>query len=322
MTSSELHTLQLLAQEMRDYASQTELYWLQELKRIMPDLQHQTVLESEIVTFYSPFRNVVIDIISCQHDHPDAYWLAWKRKENFKLNYHYLSLEEERISKDTNFAYQEINKLLAQSLLIKVCGMRVPENIEAVMNLKPDMLGFIHYSPSKRDVGQQFTIPTLPDTIRKVGVFVNESTENIELACTKNNINTLQLHGKESVEQCNKLKEKGYFIIKVFSVDDDFNFAETLPYLAVADLFLFDTKGKEHGGNGVTFNWDVLEKYHEQKPMLLSGGIGVNEAKKVLSMDLLKLNIAGIDVNSAFEISPANKNIDLLKELFESYNRI
>ena len=188
---------------------------------------------------------------------------------------------------------------------LKICGMKNPQNILEVSQLLPDYLGFIFYEKSSRYF--EGTIPELPKSIKKVGVFVDENEENIIKKIEKYDLNLLQLHGKESPELCAKL-QKLVPVIKVFSVDDDFNFQELDKYETACDYFLFDTKGKLHGGNGVTFNWEILKNYKSSKPLFLSGGIGLEEIDKIKKLDL---PIFAIDINSKFEIEPGLKNIIL-----------
>ncbi|MFD0835382.1 phosphoribosylanthranilate isomerase [Mariniflexile aquimaris] len=105
-------------------------------------------------------------------------------------------------------------------------------------------------------------------------------------------------------------------IIKVFSIKDEFNFEVLKPYEAVCNYFLFDTKGKLPGGNGYTFDWNVLNNYPSTKPFFLSGGIGLEEVDKLqkfIQSPASKFCYA-IDVNSKFEIEPGLKNIELLQE--------
>jgi phosphoribosylanthranilate isomerase len=112
------------------------------------------------------------------------------------------------------------------------------------------------------------------------------------------------------------LKSSGVKVIKVFSIKDTFDFSVLKPYEDVCDFFLFDTKGKLPGGNGYTFNWDILKKYPSTKPYFLSGGIGLDQIenlKEFQKNDASKYCYA-IDVNSKFEIKPGLKNIELLKE--------
>ncbi|MDG2431116.1 phosphoribosylanthranilate isomerase [Flavobacterium sp.] len=201
---------------------------------------------------------------------------------------------------------------------LKICGMKYPENILEVAQLKPDYMGFIFWEKSSRYFDGQ--IPELPKSIKKTGVFVNESIANIIEIIIKNNLQAVQLHGKESVDFCLNLKSELNLhnqteieIIKVFSVADDFDFERLKPFENVCDYFLFDTKGKLPGGNGTTFDWNVLKHYPSSKPFFLSGGIGLEEAQAV--HDILKTNLPvyAIDVNSKFEIEPGLKNAKLLR---------
>ncbi len=191
---------------------------------------------------------------------------------------------------------------------IKICGMKYPENILAVSHLLRDYLGFIFYKKSARYFDGE--IPAIRTSIKKVGVFVNATFDQILTAIKKHNLDLIQLHGNESPEFCHSFRKEKVEIIKVFSVDDDFDFHELEPFEQVCDYFLFDTKGKLHGGNGITFNWQILEKYKSNKPLFLSGGIGI---EKIESIKTLNLPIFAIDINSKFEIEAGLKNTNLLK---------
>ena len=87
------------------------------------------------------------------------------------------------------------------------------------------------------------------------------------------------------------------------------------PYEGLVDYFLFDTKGKNVGGNGEKFDWSVLDAYNGDTPFLLSGGIGPNDAERILNYQHPKC--IGIDLNSKFEDEPALKNIQKLKTFIE-----
>ena len=126
-------------------------------------------------------------------------------------------------------------------------------------------------------------------------------------------LDMVQLHGGESPELCRKIKEAGYQVIKVFSVGDGFDFTRLTPFEAFVDYFLFDTKGKLPGGNGVVFNWAILENYPSEKPFFLSGGIGLENVANISAEKFPKLY--AIDVNSRFELSPGLKNIEMLSQL-------
>ncbi|MDR7371278.1 phosphoribosylanthranilate isomerase [Flavobacterium aquidurense] len=201
---------------------------------------------------------------------------------------------------------------------LKICGMKYPENILEVGALLPDYMGFIFWEKSARYFNGE--IPELIETVKKVGVFVNQSQEEILEKVQKYKLQAVQLHGSESVEFCSELKtklNKKIEIIKAFSADNNFDFEVLKPYEAVCDYFLFDTKGKLPGGNGTTFDWTILKKYKSEKPFFLSGGIGIEELKAIEEISKTNLPIYAIDVNSKFEIEPGLKN----KNLFSNFKR-
>lgn len=201
---------------------------------------------------------------------------------------------------------------------LKICGMKYPDNILEVGALLPDYMGFIFWEKSARYFDG--IIPTLPKSIKKVGVFVNAPLEEILDKITKHDLQAVQLHGNESMEFCENLKKntpKLIEIIKVFSILDTFDFAVLKPFESVCDYFLFDTKGKLPGGNGTTFDWKVLENYPSTKPFFLSGGIGMEEMEAVNEILKTNLPVYAIDLNSKFEIEPGLKNINLVRTIRE-----
>ena len=197
---------------------------------------------------------------------------------------------------------------------LKICGMKYPENILEVSELLPDFLGFIFWEKSSRYFDGE--IPEIPKLIKKVGVFVNATLEEISFKIKKYDLDLIQLHGNESPKFCEKLKKENIEIIKVFSVNDDFDFSLLKPFENTCNYFLFDTKGKLPGGNGITFNWQILQQYKLTKPIFLSGGIGLDEIENIKK---LNLPIYAIDVNSKFEIEAGLKNIELLKNFKNNF---
>jgi len=201
---------------------------------------------------------------------------------------------------------------------LKICGMKYTDNIIEVGSLLPDYMGFIFWEKSARYFDG--IIPMLPKSIKKTGVFVNASAEEILEQVLNHDLQAVQLHGHESVEFCEKLKNilpKLTEVIKVFSILDTFDFAELIPFENACDYFLFDTKGKLPGGNGTTFDWKVLVKYPSTKPFFLSGGIGLEEIDAVNEILKTNLPIYAIDVNSKFEIEPGLKNINSVTTIRE-----
>ncbi|WP_445748025.1 phosphoribosylanthranilate isomerase [Polaribacter sp.] len=191
--------------------------------------------------------------------------------------------------------------------------MKFTENILQVAALQPDYLGFIFYEKSKRNF--EGIIPKLPKGIKKTGVFVNEYIEILVSLAEEYQLEAIQLHGEESVSYVIDLKNylPKVEIIKVFSIKDSFDFEVLKPYLEVVNYFLFDTKGDEKGGNGIQFDWCVLDTYPFEKPFFLSGGIGLEDVIKIKEITNSTLPIYGIDINSKFESKPGFKNIEEIK---------
>lgn len=193
--------------------------------------------------------------------------------------------------------------------------MREPQQMKALENMEVDLMGMIFFPKSPRFVdGEDVCSGCLPKNIRKVGVFVKADLATVVATVKKYNLSFVQLHGGEDVDFANLVKKHtGVGIIKAVSVSgvDD---VKNLPkeWESVADYMLFDYKCVGYGGSGQQFDWAVLEDYKLNLPFLLSGGIGPDDAEAVKKVNHPKF--AGVDLNSKFEISPANKNIDKVKE--------
>ena len=196
---------------------------------------------------------------------------------------------------------------------LKVCGMREPKNVAEVAALQPSYMGFILWDGSKRYCEM---LPEVPATITKVGVFVDAPLNEIEHAISTFKLGAVQLHGNESPQQCRELQGKTQ-VIKAFGVGEGFAFDTLQNYLPYCDFFLFDTKGPMPGGNGTTFDWSVLENYSFDLPFFISGGIGLSEIEKINELRNSDLPVYAIDVNSKFEIAPAIKNVEQLKNFKE-----
>ena len=200
---------------------------------------------------------------------------------------------------------------------LKVCGMKYPDNIRQLIELKPDFIGFIFYNKSKRYVNNELEIKRLGilKSVKKVGVFVNSTIEEVQEKEKSFKLDFVQLHGDESPEFCLGLKKSGIKITKAFQVDEAFDFSLLKQYETVCDYYLFDTKTKLYGGSGEKFNWKILEKYDNQKPFFLSGGIDIDDVDEIKK--LKNLNIYAIDINSKFEINPGYKDIQKIKKFIK-----
>ena len=195
---------------------------------------------------------------------------------------------------------------------IKICGLKFESNILGLSKLEPDYMGFIFWEKSKRLVIG--STPNLSQTkIKKTGVFVNADFEKIKNKFRVHKLKAIQLHGLESPEFCEKVKNLGVEIIKAFSIDDNFNFNILEKYELCSDYFLFDTKGKSPGGNGISFDWEILRNYKYKKKFFLSGGIGIESLNAIKKIKNLSLPLFCVDINSRFELNPGEKNIELIK---------
>lgn len=205
--------------------------------------------------------------------------------------------------------------------------MRDADNIRDISALGVDMIGLIFYPPSPRYV-QQFSsgagiipdyAPDMGKTPLRVGVYVDDMPQNIVTRVYNYKLDYIQLHGNEPRETLENLRatidpdiKPKIKIIKAISVSSAEDIKKYKEYVGAADLFLFDTKCKTVGGSGELFDWQVLQAYDGDVPFLLSGGIGPDDAERIQNFHHPKC--IGIDLNSKFEIEPALKDVEKLKQ--------
>ncbi|MFO7924171.1 MAG: phosphoribosylanthranilate isomerase [Bacteroidales bacterium] len=198
-------------------------------------------------------------------------------------------------------------------MLIKVCGITNNSNLTGIAHLRPDFMGFIFHKGSPRDVTgtiENLQISAIPASVKKVAVVVNQPSERVRELVKKYGFDAVQLHGDEDPDYCKELMPLCQ-VIKAFRIKD--KLPENLErYENNCHIFLFDAKGKYRGGNGIKFNHDILKSYKLKTPYILSGGIGDNDLPYLQNIKLE--GIAGVDLNSRFEISPGYKSISSLKE--------
>ncbi|MGV3538276.1 MAG: phosphoribosylanthranilate isomerase [Rufibacter sp.] len=201
-------------------------------------------------------------------------------------------------------------------LKIKVCGMKYTENIQELLQLRPDYIGFIFYEKSPRFITTQWAVfsSSARSRAQKVGVFVDELVVNILQKVTDLGLDLVQLHGHEKPQFCAELKDAGLNVMKAFRVGDDFDFTQLQEYAGCCDYFLFDASGPSPGGNGTRFSWHMLQNYNLDVPFFLSGGIDLEHIEEIKA--LRHPQLYGIDLNSKFEVSPGLKDVTRLKEFF------
>jgi phosphoribosylanthranilate isomerase len=205
---------------------------------------------------------------------------------------------------------------------IKICGMREAGNLLAIADLNPDFLGFIFYEKSARYVREVLAadvVRSLPQSICKVGVFVDADLAEVLAMSTMYNLDYVQLHGHETVAYCQQAQAAGLRLIKAFAVDKDFDFSQLAAYEPFCAHFLFDTKGELPGGNGTAFDWSVLAGYSGGVSFFLSGGLGPNNVAALRQFRHPQLY--GVDLNSQLETAPGLKNVEATYHLLADLRR-
>lgn len=201
--------------------------------------------------------------------------------------------------------------------IIKVCGMRDSNNIKELRALDINYMGMIFYPKSPRFIKNKLIYDK---KIKHVGVFVNESRSIIESIIEKYDLDVVQLHGNESVEECAYFKSKGIEVFKAFGIDKDFDFSKIKDFEKECSYFIFDTKTEKYGGSGQKYNWNKLNEYSGLTPFLLSGGISADDVDKL--KDFKHKMYGGIDLNSGFEIEAGLKDLKLLELFIKDYRKI
>lgn len=221
------------------------------------------------------------------------------------------------MSKSNNYQPSTIN----HQSQIKVCGLTQLAQIQELINLNVDFLGFIFYEKSPRFVLNHLSLEDISQINHngKVGVFVNEKIEKIIEIAQKAKLNFIQLHGDETSEFITELREKlnqKIEIIKVFRIGNQL--VEELVIvinayrLSPIAYYLFDTDSKAFGGTGKTFDWQILKKLNIEKPFFLSGGVSLENLSEI---EKINVKPFALDVNSKFEISAGVKDLEKVKNL-------
>lgn len=206
---------------------------------------------------------------------------------------------------------------------IKVCGMTLPEQVNALDEMGVDLAGFIFYPKSPRYVGNKISpekMRQIKGRIAKVGVFVNTPYDELMKTVEDYRLDMVQLHGDETPFFCDKVANY-ITVIKAFRLtDNDPVDWLTRPFHDSTDMFLFDTLGAGYGGTGKKFDWNVLNTTNLDKLFLLSGGIEPDdvEALKKFAAEPFAKKFFAADLNSKFEITAGVKNMAMVEEFVKA----
>jgi phosphoribosylanthranilate isomerase len=215
---------------------------------------------------------------------------------------------------------------MAQKLRVKICGITRADQAGAIATLGADALGFICVPESPRYIAPEQIgkiIATLPEmtcrggNLAKIGVFANASLAQIIKTVEQGTLTGVQLHGQESPEFCRtlRLELSQVELIKAFRIETAQTLTLTDRYTDTVDTFLLDAFNPHAlGGTGESWDWSLVENFAPQRPWFLAGGLKVGNAITALT----QVKPSGIDLSSGVESSPGQKDLTLLKQLFDA----
>ncbi len=206
----------------------------------------------------------------------------------------------------------------------KVCGLNSVNQLMQLDAMGVEFGGFIFYPKSPRYILKHVQPADLKrakgQKINKVGVFVNETPDQVLKQVDDCGLYLVQLHGDETPKYCEKIADY-VTVIKAFRIrNDDDVLWKIKDYQDVVDMFLFDTAGAAYGGTGEKFDWTILQNLAINKPFFLSGGIGpddVSSLQEFARMPVAK-DLFSIDINSKFETSPGVKNMEMVQSFMQT----
>ncbi|MFC7065745.1 phosphoribosylanthranilate isomerase [Brucella rhizosphaerae] len=205
---------------------------------------------------------------------------------------------------------------------IKICGLKTPEAVEAALNGGATHIGFIFFPKSPRhltpaDAGR--LREAAQNRAKVVAVTVDADDATLDEIVLELKPDMLQLHGHETPQRVADVKKRyGLPVIKAFAVREASDLDAITPYKGIADRFLFDAKPPKGadlpGGNGVSFDWTLLDALDADVDYMLSGGLNAGNIAEALQ----KTRAPGIDVSSGVERAPGEKDVRLIEEFFQA----
>jgi len=199
---------------------------------------------------------------------------------------------------------------------IKICGITNIEDALLAESFGVDAVGFIFYNKSNRYVTPEQAeniIRTLSPLTSKIGVFVDENSENINNISRQTGINVVQLHGDENPDI---IKNISLPVIKAFRVDDNFDYNKLNQYQEYS-LLLDAYTENDYGGTGNKFNWDKIPVQIKNK-IILAGGISSDNIEFIYK----NINPAAVDLSSSLEVKPGKKDKKKMEKFFNKANAI
>jgi len=210
---------------------------------------------------------------------------------------------------------------------IKVCGMTLPAQVNALDEMGVDLAGFIFYEKSPRYIGKKISpavMKQIGGRMAKVGVFVNMPYDELMKTVENYRLDMVQLHGDESERFCERVANY-VSVIKAFRLSENDPIEWMIrPYHEGSDMYMFDTLGSGYGGTGKKFEWNQLKGVAINKLFLLSGGIepGDEEKLNAFAKEEVAKKLFAVDINSRFEVSAGIKNMELVRQFVTNAKKI
>ncbi|BAZ42596.1 N-(5'-phosphoribosyl)anthranilate isomerase [Calothrix sp. NIES-4101] len=214
---------------------------------------------------------------------------------------------------------------------IKICGITNLEQGQAIAAYGATALGFICVPTSPRYVSTEqikLIVDGLPTQIDKIGVFANEMLETVMLACHHSGLTGIQLHGDESLDFCQELRQKiidkfdqinKIEIIKALRIRSLEDLAKAAVYTSYVDTLLLDAYHPQQlGGTGQTLDWNLLQNFNPGCSWFLAGGLTPDNILDALN----QVKPHGIDLSSGVEITPGTKDLHKVARLFEKLAKV
>ena len=205
---------------------------------------------------------------------------------------------------------------------VKICGITKVEQGIAIARLGAQSLGFICVPASPRYVSPEtirLIVEQLPENVDRIGVFANSTIDNICQVVAESNLTGVQLHGDETAEYCDRLREflPGIEMIKALRVKTSETLDTAAVYATHVDTLLLDAYHPEQlGGTGKTLDWQMLAEFRPSCPWLLAGGLRPDNVLSAIA-SLSDNNFSGVDLSSGVEIAPGDKDLTQVAKLFE-----
>ncbi|XZO04891.1 MAG: phosphoribosylanthranilate isomerase [Microcoleus sp.] len=210
---------------------------------------------------------------------------------------------------------------------VKICGITKVEQGMTIAGLGAQALGFICVPASPRYVSPEtirLIVEHLPATVDRIGVFANTTIENICQVVAQSNLTGVQLHGDETAEYGDRLREllPKIEIIKALRVKTPETLDMANMYAIHVDTLLLDAYHPDQlGGTGKTLDWKMLAEFRPSCPWLLAGGLRPDNVLNAIG-SLAGNNFSGIDLSSGVEIAPGDKDLTKVADLFDRLKKI